>query len=142
MLKFSLRLCEDYHGLNKLTIKNKYPSPQTNDMFDYLYGAKVFPKVDIKSGYHQVKDSNIEMTTIWSQLGRYEYAVMLFGPTNAPTTSMVLMNTLFCKYLGKFVLVFMKYNLIQSKMIMAQSMITHYTPKCNNICNKGSKAWV
>lgn len=78
----SLRLCVEYCKLNKLIIKNKYHLPRTDDLFYYLYGAKVFfPKIELKNHYRQtqVKESNIEKTTFWSRLRTYEYVVMIFG---------------------------------------------------------------
>jgi hypothetical protein len=115
----SLRLCVDYCGLNKLIIKNKYPLPQVDDLFDHLYGSKIFSKIDLKSGYNQIriKERDIEKTRFRSRLGHYEYVVMPFGLTNAPATFMTLMNSLFMKHLDKFVLVFMDDILIFSKIV-------------------------
>jgi hypothetical protein len=115
----SLRLCVDYRGLNKLTIKNKYPLPRVDDFFDHLHGSKIFSKIDLKSGYNQIriKECDIEKMGFRSRLGHYEYVVMPFGLTNAPATFMTLMNSLFMKHLGKFVLVFMDDIFIFSKTV-------------------------
>jgi hypothetical protein len=102
------RLCVDYRALNEVTVKNKYPLPRIDDMFDQLCGACVFSKIDLRSGYHQLKirECDIPKTAFVSMYGLYEYIVMSFGLTNAPTYFMYLMNKVFMEYLDKFVVVF------------------------------------
>jgi hypothetical protein len=102
------RLCIDYYALNEGTIKNKYPLPRIYDLFDQLLGACVFSKIDLRSGYHQLKiqECDILKTTFILRYGRYEYTVMSFGLTNASTYFMYLMNKVFMQCLGKFVMVF------------------------------------
>ena len=82
----SLRMVVDYRGLNEVTIKNKYPRPMINDLFDRLQGAKVFSKIDLRSGYHQLKiqEQDIPKTAFTTRYGLYEYTVMSFGLTNTP----------------------------------------------------------
>jgi hypothetical protein len=111
------RMCMDYHSLNEVTIKNKYPLSRIDDLFDELKGACVFSKIDIISGYHQLKirASNISKTTFITRYGLYEYTVMSFGLTNAPTYFMYLMNKVFMKYLYNFMVVFIDDILIFSK---------------------------
>ena len=104
----TLRMCVDYHPLNAVTIKNKYPLPRIDTLFDQLAGAKVFSKIDLRSGYHQIKirPQDIPKTTFSTRYGLYEYLVMSFGLTNAPTFFMYLINSVFMPELDKFMVVF------------------------------------
>jgi hypothetical protein len=111
------KMCVDYRLLNEVTIKNKYPLPHIEDLFDQMRGAKVFSKIDLRSGYHQMKIrwSDIPKTAFTTRYGLYEYTVMSFGLTNAPAYFMYLMNKVFMEYLDKFVVVFIDDILIYSK---------------------------
>jgi hypothetical protein len=113
----TIRLCADYRRLNEVTIKNKYPLPKIEDLFDQLNGAKVFSKIDLRMGYHQLKvrESNIPKTAFTTRYGLFEYAIMSFGLTNAPAYFMNLMNKVFMKFLDKFVVVFIDDILVYSK---------------------------
>ncbi|KAK1649149.1 hypothetical protein QYE76_066954 [Lolium multiflorum] len=111
------RLCTDYRKLNDVTIKNKYPLPKIEDLFDQLTGATVFSKIDLRTGYHQLKirATDIPKTAFTTRYGLYEYNVMSFGLTNAPAYFMNLMNKIFMNFLDKFVVVFIDDILIYSK---------------------------
>jgi hypothetical protein len=113
----SLRLCVDYRPLNAVTIKNKYPLPRIDILFDQLAGAKVLSKVDLRSGYHQIKihPEDVSKTSFSTRYGLYEYLVMSFGLTNAPTHFMYLMNSVLMLELDKFAVVFIDDILIYSK---------------------------
>jgi hypothetical protein len=104
----SLRLCVDYRPLNTITIKNRYPLPCINILFDQLADAKVFLKFDVRSGYHQIKirPEDVPKTAFFTRYGLYEYLVMSFGLTNAPAHFMYLMNSVFMLELDKFAVVF------------------------------------
>ena len=99
----TLRLCIDYRQLNKVMVKNKYPLPSIDDLFDQMRGAKVFSNIDLRSGYHQVriKDEDIHKTAFKERCRNYEFVVVPFGLTNAPTTFMCLMNSVSQQVFGQ-----------------------------------------
>jgi hypothetical protein len=111
------RMCVDYRDLNAVTIKNKHPLPRIEDLFDQLQGACVFSKIDLRSGYHQLKIhlEDIPKTAFTCKYGLYEYTVMSFGLTNAPAFFMDLMNKVFMDYLDTFVVIFIDDILVYSK---------------------------
>jgi hypothetical protein len=113
----SQEMCVDYWSLNDVIVKNKYLLPRIEDLFDQMRGAKVFSKIDLRSGYHQMKirSSDITKTAFSTRYGLYEFTVMSFGLTNAPAYFMNLMNKVFMEYLDRFVVVFIDDILIYSR---------------------------
>jgi hypothetical protein len=113
----TLRLCIEFRQLNKVTVKNKYPLPRIDDLFNRLKDAKIFLKIDLRSRYHQVriKDEDINKTTFRTRYGHYEFTMVPFGLSNAPAIFMSLMNGVFRDYLDKFVIVFLDDILVYSR---------------------------
>jgi hypothetical protein len=113
----SWRLCIDYIQLNKATIKNQYPLPRFDNLFDQMKGAMVFSKINLRSGYHQlrIKEDDVPKTAFKLRFGLYEFTILPFGLTNAPWVFMSLMNGVFREYLERFIQVFIDDILIFSR---------------------------
>ena len=118
----TLRLCIDYRQLNRVAIKNRYPLPRIDELFNQLRGARAYSKIDLRTGYHQlrVRDTDIPKTTIRTRYGHFEFTVMPFGLTNAPAAFMDLMHRIFQPYLNQFVVV-----LVDDILIYSQSEWEH-----------------
>jgi hypothetical protein len=138
-----LRLCVDYRPLNEVTIKNMYPLPRINILFDQLAGVQVFSKIDLRSGYHQIKihDEDIPKTAFSTRYRLYEYLVKSFGLINAPAHFMYLMNSVFMPKLDKFVVVFIDDILVYSKStedheehLRVQKIMRSICESCFNDC--------
>ena len=113
----TLRLCIDYKPLNKFTIKNRYPLPWIDDLFDQLRGARVYFKIDLRTSYHQlrVRETNIPKMAFRTRYGHFKFTAMPFGLTNVPAAFMDLMHRIFQPYLDQFVVVFVDDILIYSQ---------------------------
>ena len=134
----------DYRQLNKVTIKNRYPLPRIDDLMDQLVGAEVFSKIDLRSGYHQIRDKveDISKTAFRTRYGLYEYSVMPFGVSNALGVFMEYMNRIFHPFLDSFVVVFIDDILVYSKSEEEHAehlRIVLRVLKENQLCAKLSK---
>ena len=115
----TLRMCIDYRGLNKVTVRDRYPLPRIDELLDSLHGATVFSSLDLQSGYHQlrIRDEDKEKTAFVTHMGQFQYLVLPFGLTNAPATFQRVMNRVFAPYIGKFILVYIDDILVFSRTV-------------------------
>ena len=113
----TMQMCIDYRQLNKMTINNHYLLPRIDDLFDQVGGSKIFSKIDLRSEYHHVHihDEDIHKTAFPTRYRHYDFVVMSFGLTNAPTNFMHMMNNIFSRYMDKLFLVFIYDILVYSK---------------------------
>ncbi|GKD83565.1 putative reverse transcriptase domain-containing protein [Tanacetum coccineum] len=134
----SFRMCIDYRELNKLTVKNRYPLSRIDDLFDQLHGSQFFLKIDLRSGYHQLRvhEDDIPKSAFRTRYGHFEFTVMPFGLTNAPVVFMDLMNRVYRPYIDKFVIVFIEDILIYSKT--QEEHVEHLRPRIRMCVNAKS----
>ena len=113
----TMRMCIDYRQLKKMNIKNRYPLPRINELFNKVGGSKIFPNIDIRYRYHHVRihDEDIHKTSFCTRYGQYQFVVISLGLTNAPANFMCMMNDIFSRHLDKFILVFIDEILVYSK---------------------------
>nr|GEU74916.1 putative reverse transcriptase domain-containing protein [Tanacetum cinerariifolium] len=125
----SFRMCIDYRESNKLTVKNHYPLPRIDDLFDQLQGSSIYSKIDLRSGYHQVRmrEQDISKTAFRTRYGHYEFHVMPFGLTNAPAVFMDLINRVCKPYLDKFMIFIIDDILNYSKLVIRLCSRVHHT---------------
>ena len=138
----TLRMCINYRGLNQCTIKNKYPIPRIDELLDRLNGSSIYTKIDLKSGYYQIriKEEDIPKTGFNTRYGHYEFTVIPFGLTNAPITFNCLMSDILSKQLDEYVLVFFDDILVYSKNTKdhkhhAQKVLELFAPT-QNLCKE------
>ena len=120
----SIRMCVDYRALNKATVRNRYPLPRIEELLDRLGDAKFFTKIDLRSGYHQIRvhPEDVPKTAFRTRYGHFEFLVLPFGLTNAPATFMHLMHSIFREHLDTFVIIFLDDILVYSRSLEEHKM--------------------